>query len=186
MKTFFSLKDLIKYIIFIGIIYGLMIIIPSQEINKINLIFIVSIIYFSFIFLDCLNNNSELISDTDFFTNITDNSNLPISALAALAALVTPATPAARAVAQQAPAARAVAQQAPAPTALATPAVIQQVARTALAALAAPRPASALRGSACGLGRRRWCMRRKLTCTVSAKHPDAVNCVRGALSVAGA
>jgi len=65
MTTDFTLTDLIKYIIFIGIIYGLIIIIPSQEISKINLILIVSIIYIGFILLDCLNNNSESFSDTN-------------------------------------------------------------------------------------------------------------------------
>jgi len=63
MTRVFTLKNLVKYIIFIGIIYGLMIIIQSQEISKINLILIVSIIYISFILLDCLNNNSESFSD---------------------------------------------------------------------------------------------------------------------------
>ena len=70
MTTFFTLKDLVKYIIFIGIIYGLIIIIQSQEISKINLILIVSIIYIGFILLDCLNNNSESFSDT--------NGNIPL------------------------------------------------------------------------------------------------------------
>jgi hypothetical protein len=62
MTTVFTLKDLVKYIIFIGIIYGLIIIIQSREISKINLILIVSIIYISSILLDCLNNNSESFS----------------------------------------------------------------------------------------------------------------------------
>ena len=64
MKTVFTLKDLIKYIIFTSIVYTLMIIIPSQKIITTDLILIVSVISIGFIFIDCLSCNSEL------FTNI--------------------------------------------------------------------------------------------------------------------
>jgi hypothetical protein len=83
MISVFTLTDLVKYIIFIGIIYGLMIIIPSQEISKINLILIVSIIYIGFILLDCLNNNSESFSDTSGNTG----SGLPINNVTAVTAI---------------------------------------------------------------------------------------------------
>lgn len=68
MKIVFTLKDLVKYIIFIGIVYTLMIIIPSKEISKMDLILIVSVISISFILLDCLNNNFESFTDTDVNT----------------------------------------------------------------------------------------------------------------------
>jgi hypothetical protein len=64
MKTVVSLKDLIKYVIFISIVYTLMIIIPSQKIITKDLILIVSIIFIGFVLIDCLCSNSEL------FTNI--------------------------------------------------------------------------------------------------------------------
>jgi ElaB/YqjD/DUF883 family membrane-anchored ribosome-binding protein len=64
MKTVVSLKDLIKYVIFISIVYTLMIIIPSQKIITKDLILIVSIIFIGFVLMDCLCSNSEL------FTNI--------------------------------------------------------------------------------------------------------------------
>jgi len=71
MKTVISLKDLIKYIIFISIVYTLMIIIPSQKIITKDLILIVSIIFIGFILIDCLSSNSEL------FTNINNSQNEP-------------------------------------------------------------------------------------------------------------
>lgn len=71
MKTVISLKDLIKYIIFISIVYTLMIIIPSQKIITKDLILIVSIIFIGFILIDCLSSNSEL------FTNINNSKNEP-------------------------------------------------------------------------------------------------------------
>lgn len=71
MKTVISLKDLIKYIIFISIVYTLMIIIPSQKIITKDLILIVSIIFIGFILIDCLSSNSEL------FTNINNSKNDP-------------------------------------------------------------------------------------------------------------
>jgi hypothetical protein len=85
MTTVFTLNDLVKYIIFIGIIYGLMIIIPSQEISKINLILIVSIIYIGFILLDCLNNNSESFSDTDDNTLGQESPTNNVTAVTAIA-----------------------------------------------------------------------------------------------------
>ena len=85
MTTFFTLKDLVKYIIFIGIIYGLIIIIQSQEISKINLILIVSIIYIGFILLDCLNNNSESFSDTNGNTSVQESSANIVTAVTAIA-----------------------------------------------------------------------------------------------------
>ena len=63
MKTVFTLKDLVKYVIFISIVYTLMIIIPSQKIITTDLILIVSVISFGFILIDCLSCNSELFSN---------------------------------------------------------------------------------------------------------------------------
>jgi hypothetical protein len=63
MKTVFTLKDLVKYVIFISIVYTLMIIIPSQKIITTDLILIVSVISFGFILIDCLSSNSELFSN---------------------------------------------------------------------------------------------------------------------------
>ena len=71
MKTVVSLKDLIKYVIFISIVYTLMIIIPSQKIITKDLILIVSIIFIGFVLMDCLCSNSEL------FTNINNTQNEP-------------------------------------------------------------------------------------------------------------
>ena len=71
MKTVVSLKDLIKYLIFISIVYTLMIIIPSQKIITKDLILIVSIIFIGFVLIDCLCSNSEL------FTNINNTQNEP-------------------------------------------------------------------------------------------------------------
>jgi len=63
MKIVFSLKDLVKYIIFIGIVYTLIIKISSQNISTMDLILIVSIISIGFIVINCLSNS-------DSFTNI--------------------------------------------------------------------------------------------------------------------
>jgi hypothetical protein len=71
MKTVVSIKDLIKYVIFISIVYTLMIIIPSQKIITKDLILIVSIIFIGFVLMDCLCSNSEL------FTNINNTQNEP-------------------------------------------------------------------------------------------------------------
>ena len=64
MKIVFTLKDLVKYIIYIGIVYTLIIIIPSQKISTMDLILIVSMISIGFILINCLSNNFDL------FTNI--------------------------------------------------------------------------------------------------------------------
>jgi hypothetical protein len=53
MKTVFKLKDLVKYIVFIGVVYALFKLIPSQPFNQRDLILIVSVISFGFIFIDC-------------------------------------------------------------------------------------------------------------------------------------
>jgi hypothetical protein len=63
MKIVFTLKDLVKYIIFIGIVYTLIIKISSQNISTMDLILIVSIISIGFILINCLSN-------LDSFTNI--------------------------------------------------------------------------------------------------------------------
>ena len=65
MKIVFTLKDLVKYIIFIGIVYTLIIKISSQNISTMDLILIVSIISIGFIVINCLSNS-------DSFTNIND------------------------------------------------------------------------------------------------------------------
>jgi len=71
MKIVFTLKDLVKYIVFTSIVYTLMIIIPSQKIITTDLFLIVSVISFGFILIDCLSCDSEL------FTNINNNQNEP-------------------------------------------------------------------------------------------------------------
>jgi uncharacterized membrane protein YcaP (DUF421 family) len=62
MKIVFTLKDFVKYIIFIGIVYTLMKIIPSQEITTIDLILIVYVISIGFIVIDCLSNSDSFVN----------------------------------------------------------------------------------------------------------------------------
>lgn len=58
MKTVFTLQDLIKYIIFIGIIYILMIIISSRKISTRYIVFISVIICISYIFINSESYNN--------------------------------------------------------------------------------------------------------------------------------
>jgi hypothetical protein len=67
MKTVFTLKDLVKYAIFIGVVYALMRMIPSQEMSTRDIVLIVAVISVGFIFVDCLSSNSES------FANINDD-----------------------------------------------------------------------------------------------------------------
>lgn len=68
MKTNFTLKDLVKYAIFVGVIYALIKIIPSQEIKEKDLVLLVLVITIGFIFVDCYN--------TEKFTDVTGNIQL--------------------------------------------------------------------------------------------------------------
>jgi hypothetical protein len=72
MKTVFTLKDLVKYIIFIGVVYTLIRIIPSREISIRDIVLIIAIISVGFISIDCLNSNSE------YFANAEKNTNTPL------------------------------------------------------------------------------------------------------------
>ena len=63
MKKVFKLKDLVKYIVFIGVVYALFKLIPSQPFNQRDLILIVAVISFGFIFIDCY-------SSTEGFANM--------------------------------------------------------------------------------------------------------------------
>jgi len=69
MKKVITLKDLVKYVIFIGIIYTLMIIIPSQKISTRDILLIVFIITIGFIFIDCLGSNPETFNNLDISNN---------------------------------------------------------------------------------------------------------------------
>ena len=82
MKTIFTLKDLVKYVIFISIIYTLMIIIPSQKIATRDIVLIVAIISIGFIFIDCLDGkldsklDGKLNGILDSFDNLDIDNNL--------------------------------------------------------------------------------------------------------------
>ena len=82
MKTIFTLKDLVKYVIFISIIYTLMIIIPSQKISTRDIVLIVAIISIGFIFIDCLDGkldsklDGKLNGKLDSFDNLDIDNNL--------------------------------------------------------------------------------------------------------------
>lgn len=56
MKTVFTLKDLVKYTIFIGVVYALFKLIPSQPFSQRDLILIVAVIGIGFVFIDCYSS----------------------------------------------------------------------------------------------------------------------------------
>ena len=65
MKSDLTLKDLVKYVIFIGVVYALIKIIPSQEISIKDIVLIVVVISLSFIFVDCLTKNLESFTNNN-------------------------------------------------------------------------------------------------------------------------
>jgi hypothetical protein len=75
MKTIFTLKDLVKYVIFISIIYTLMIIIPSQKISTRDIVLIVAIISIGFIFIDCLDGKLDSFDNLDIDNNLSKKVN---------------------------------------------------------------------------------------------------------------
>jgi uncharacterized membrane protein YcaP (DUF421 family) len=68
MKLNLTLKDLVKYIIFIGIVYTILKIMPSKQINLQDLFLVILIIVGSVIFFHCFYNKET-------FQNADSNEN---------------------------------------------------------------------------------------------------------------
>jgi len=64
MKLVFTLKDLVKYIIFIGVIYTILKMIPSQKLYQRDLILIVVVIIGGFLSVDYFYNK-ETFANTE-------------------------------------------------------------------------------------------------------------------------
>lgn len=87
MKTVFTLKDLVKYTIFIGVVYALFKLIPSQPFSQRDLILIVAVIGIGFVFIDCYSskegfadvaNVNSVQADTDVKMQSNTNVNTVI------------------------------------------------------------------------------------------------------------
>jgi len=65
MKTVFTLKDLVKYTIFIGVVYALFKLIPSQQFSQRDLILIVAVIGIGFVFIDCYSSKEGFADVTN-------------------------------------------------------------------------------------------------------------------------
>ena len=90
MKTVFTLKDLVKYTIFIGVVYALFKLIPSQPFSQRDLILIVAVIGIGFVFIDCYSSKegfadvstpavaNSIKSDTDIKMESNKNVNTVI------------------------------------------------------------------------------------------------------------
>lgn len=65
MKTVLTLKDVVKYAIYVGVIYALMKLIPSQQMNEKDLILVVIVISVGFIFLDSYSNKENFANMND-------------------------------------------------------------------------------------------------------------------------
>ncbi len=65
MKTVFTLKDLVKYTIFIGVVYALFKLIPSQPFSQRDLILIVAVIGIGFVFIDCYSSKEGFADVTN-------------------------------------------------------------------------------------------------------------------------
>ena len=69
MKTVFTLKDLIKYFIFICIIYSLLVLIPQNKLNTQDLIMILTVISLIFILLDRIYNIENFENMNNMFSS---------------------------------------------------------------------------------------------------------------------
>ena len=76
MKTVFTLKDLIKYFIFICIIYSLLVLIPQNKLNTQDLIMILTVISLIFILLDRIYNIENFENMNNMFSS---QDNKPIT-----------------------------------------------------------------------------------------------------------
>ena len=75
MKLVFTLKDLVKYVIFIGVVYTILNIIPSQKLYQTYLILIVIVIVGGFLLVDCFykTGETENFENSDSRSSIDDN-----------------------------------------------------------------------------------------------------------------
>ena len=72
MKLFFTLKDLVKYVIFIFIVYTILKLVPSQQIFSKDIFLIICVVFSSFILVDNLYQNKYFLSIVNNINSVSE------------------------------------------------------------------------------------------------------------------